>query len=166
MKLSVIFLLVMLTLPLFAVSAEPNVFHMYGSVPAGRNFPSILATSNIPYDKNFTELTEAQRSLVRANYEGLAAADVPPYPAQGVEQILEPLSKAHPTLLGRGKMLALAMVSAQGKVTEVKIYYTPNKHVSEIISAALFKTEFTPGTCAGVPCAMEYLFEQDLQGAG
>ena len=162
MKLAFIFSILFLTAPLFAAGAEPETFNMWGTAPTGSHIPIRLATSTVPFDKNYSELTEAQRAFVRANYEGLAANDVPPYPTFGVQRILKPLSTAHRKLLARGKMMALAKISAEGQVTEVIVYKTPSEHITKIIAAALYQTEFTPGTCGGKACAMEYLLEEEF----
>ena len=135
---------------------------MMGVAPTGSHIPLRLASSNVPFDKNYAELTEQQRAIVRADYDGLPAADVPPYPARGVEQILRPLSKAQLSLLAVGELLAIAMVDADGTVSEVSIYKTPSDHMTKLIAAALYDTKFTPATCGGEACAMEFLLNQEL----
>ena len=142
--------------------AGEKQYHLRDPAPVGSRFPVKLATSKVPFDKGYAELTEEQRSLVRANYEGLPATDVPPYPKFGTERILRPLTRARNSLLSNTELLAIAMVGADGKVSEVKIYKTPSKQMTELMAAVLYQTEFTPATCGGKPCAMEYLLEQEL----
>ena len=157
-----IVLVFVLVFPFSLAYASDGVFYMMGVAPTGSHIPVKLASSNVPFDKNYAELTDQQRAIVRADYEGLAATDVPPYPARGVEQILRPLSKAHRSLLAKGELLAIAMVDANGKVSEVSIYKTPSEHMTKLIAASLYQTEFTPATCGGEACAMEFLLNQEL----
>lgn len=142
--------------------AAQEQYHLYDPAPVGSRFPVKLATSDIPFDKGYAELSEQQRALVRANYEGLPATDVPPYPKHGVEQIVRSLSKAKRSRFANVELLAIALVDADGKVREVSVYKTPSQQMTEIMAAVLYQTEFTPATCGGTACAMEYLLEEEL----
>lgn len=156
-----------LTLILFAfVSAQAfagdKEYYLLDPAPVGSRFPIKLAASKVPFDKGYAELTDEQRAIVRADYEGLTANDAPPYPKFGPEQIVRPLTRAHRSVLTNSELLAIATVDAVGKVTKVEIYKTPSQQMTDLIAAVLYQTEFTPATCAGEPCAMEYLLEQEL----
>ena len=151
-----------------SVYAETERFLIKGEKTTGSRIARYIVSSNFPLYKTYADLSDSERAAVRSSYKALPAADNPPYPAEGMKVITEPLVDAHKRLNKRGDLYAIAKIDNTGKVLEVKVYKTPDKQMSQMVGAVLFDTVFNPGTCAGEPCEMEFLLDWQLEkhGAG
>lgn len=114
------------------------------------------STVGVPYDKSYAEMTPAQQQSVRREYPMLHPDDVPPYPVKGTKGMSEWISKAQAVGTGIGLLSLQVMVGSDGKATSVKIIATPDPDLGQAAVRIMMGETFTPGTCAGKPCAMMY----------
>lgn len=102
--------------------------------------------------------SETQRHAVRGAYGLLHEEDTPPYPLKGYAQFVD---AAHATLdkveVG-GPLIVSALIDSSGKATSVKVYSSPDPRMTAAIKAAFMAAGYSPGLCAGTPCAMNYPF--------
>lgn len=158
-----VFLCLLMVMFASTIAAAQQEFKIKGDPRPGSKFRPVLASSPIPFDKSYDELTDEQKSLFRASYGGLAKNEKPPFPKAGTKAIYEPLLKGHLEIARAGNLFLVAMIDEQGKVENVSVYESPANTMTEYATAVLFNTEFEPATCAGKPCKMEFPFEFELQ---
>lgn len=140
-----------------------DTYRIMGDPAAGSKFRPVEVESGIPFDKRYSELTDAQKDLFRANYGVLKKTEHPPFPVKGMESIYKPLIKAHTKVSRGGTLFAVAMVDEKGKVANVAVYESPADAMTEMAQAVLLSTEFDPAVCDGNPCQMEFPFEFKLR---
>ncbi len=126
------------------------------SPSVGSNIRREVATSAVPFDKRYDELTPEQRQLLRAQYEGLPGECEPPFPERGLMDIYRHVVKIQRNQSLRGELLVTAMIDAEGKAQTVKIYRTPDPKLGAAIAEILVGTPFRPARCAGKAVAMEF----------
>ena len=150
------------------LAADDAMFQYRGReyTPTGSSMSRRLAWSGkLPFDKTYADLTPAQQAYVRDQYDGLKAQEEPPFPRDGLRDVLrrvdEKVSQDTPRL-EPGPLLVVASVDAEGKVQKVKIYKEPNVFASNAVSQALLATPFKPATRDGAPIDMDFLFSIDL----
>jgi hypothetical protein len=110
----------------------------------------------IPFNKTYDHLTQEQRKQIRSAYEHLAESDDPPYPLQGMKEIILPIHEVQNKLLENGTLCAIADVDQNGDVQKIAFYSTPSKEMTQAVSLILISTKFKPATCAGNPCSMQF----------
>ena len=144
-------------------AAAQREFKLMGESRSGSKFKQVDAVSPIPFNKNYTQLTEEQKELFRATYGGLAETEKPPFPVEGTQSIYRPIIEGHKEIARAGNLFLIAMVDENGKVENVSVYESPHTRMTEYASAVLFNTKFEPATCNGDPCKMEFPFEFKLR---
>lgn len=141
----------------------------------------VALTSPLPLDKSYAELTEAQKQIARSYNGDLSQDDHPAYPKKGLTSLYSPLmdqSRIHlykgSELADRafsihtyvppkeGNLLAVATITAAGKVESVNVLESTSKEQAEYAVEVLRQTEFDPGTCDGEACQSEYLLQLKL----
>lgn len=142
---------------------DAKLYFLYGDAMPGTKFKEKIATSSVPFNKRYKDMSPELQARIKANYGGLADTETPPFPKKGNRAIYEPLIKAHRGLGRDGDVVAVAMIKTDGSVGKITVYKAPNKSVATMINYILSNTEFDPGTCDGSPCQMEYLFDIRLE---
>ena len=71
--------------------------------------------SKIPINRNYSELTDAERNIVNSWYEHVGASDEPPFPIAGLKPILDALRRAQEKLLVTGELFLIAKVNSNGE---------------------------------------------------
>lgn len=143
--------------------AAQKTYKIMGDAKPGTKFRPVEATSFIPFDKQYKELTDQQKQIFRDSYGGLKDSEQPPFPKKGMEVIYKPIIKGHQRVSRGGNLFLVAMVDEKGKVENVAVYESPNQKISELATAVLFNTKFDPASCDGKPCKMEFPFEFKLR---
>jgi hypothetical protein len=157
--------------PAARAAAEPEGAESFNlkaeAASLGSNIKRNAATgSSVPFDKGYAEMTPAQQAHVRAQYTLLEAGDEPPYPLKGTKQQFKWLNEASNRLEAPvGRLRVVAQVDAQGDVTQVAVYETPDPKFTPIITAMMLETKFKPAVCGGKPCAMAYPIYADMRRA-
>lgn len=125
---------------------------------AGSNIKgNAVSGSSVPFDKGYAEMTPAQQAKIRSQYKLLEEGDEPPYPLMGTKQQFKWLSEATNRLDAPvGRLRVIVQVDAQGAVSQVAVYETPDPKFAAIVTAMMRETKFKPAVCGGKPCAMAY----------
>lgn len=149
----------------FAISsaASAKQYKIKGDKINGSKMRYVDATSPIPFNKKYAELSDEQRKIFRDSYGGLADTEKPPFPIEGTQAIYKPIIKGHYDIARAGNLFLIAMVDKNGKVENVSVYESPADSMTQYATNVLFNTEFEPATCDGAPCKMEFPFEFDLR---
>lgn len=111
--------------------------------------------SALPMNRRYAELDDAEKARVRADYEGMPAADEPPYPAEGMLPVFVAIKAAMDKLGTQGQLTLVADVDASGKVQHVDTFGSVDADFARFVSGVIVATPFKPGVCAGKPCAMQ-----------
>ena len=107
---------------------------------------------NLPY----AQLAPEEKDSLRSWWEGIPDSDEPPFPAEGLRALYDPLRKAHNALSDPGNLFAVATVGPDGKVIEAKVFEAPSKTMATFAAKLLLLTTFKPALCSGQPCRMDF----------
>ncbi len=143
-------------------SKAKKVYFLYGDARPGTKFKQKLFKDVVPFDKRYSEMSPTLQARVKSAYGGLKETEHPPFPEEGTQAIFYPLFKANRDLLAEGDVLAIAVISPEGKTKKVTVYKAPTKNIATMLTYILTNTKFDPATCDGKPCEMEYLFENRI----
>lgn len=152
-------LIIILTLP-FAVHAK--TYYLKGKPKLGSRFDTRIASSSIPFNKRYKDMSVKEQTIIRANYENMPVDETPPFPKKGTQAIYKPLIKFNQSSLSRGDLVAIAVIDESGIAQEVQIYAAPDNRIAQFLAALLFEIEYDPGMCSGQPCQTEYLIDVGL----
>ena len=121
------------------------------------------ATSAMPFNKRYEELSPDELKAFRDMYQNLADTDEPPYPLKGMQVIIRDLIPIQNAAHANGKLFATVLVGADGKGTSVKIYEIPDPKLSTPVAFVLMKAKYKPAKCSGKPCKMEFPLHIDFK---
>jgi hypothetical protein len=142
-----------------AASVAPAANGPATSRPAKRRRDEVGA---LPYDLRYSELSPAQKDIVRSTYESLAADDEPPYPAKGIGVLMRPLHASAGWMHMDGWVDAIVDIDAHGVPLAVTIYKSPTPLITQLVGALLMENRYKPGLCKGQPCRMPFALRVDL----
>lgn len=121
----------------------------------GSNVRKILLRSPIPYDKNWAQLSPAERQVVRDNYDGLAADAEPPFPLDGFIPVIREMERTE-KYADTGTLLIVIEVDASGAPTEGKTLATPDSAIASALLRVAMQMKYKPGKKNGEPVAMKF----------
>lgn len=121
-------------------------------IAKGRETSVSSVATNVPYAR----LSAEDKKRVHSWWEDIKPEDEPPFPKKGLGAVYDPLVNAQQALRFSGELVAMATVGPDGKVTQVRVYKTPNTQVTQIASQVLVLTPFKPAICSGRPCQMDF----------
>lgn len=145
------------------IAEAKSIYKLYGEAPLGRKLKPLEAKAPYPFDKEYHQLSTKQRDMYRAQWEGLAENDTPPFPKGGTKSIYLPLIKGHERIARGGMLRLVAQIDKNGIVQELVVYESPHKEITELATSVMFHATFEPATCAGHPCKMDFPFEFKLR---
>ncbi len=159
-------LLLLSFVPLSVLAADPPpatrpVYSASESAPetGTRLRKDIGRTSLYPLDKPWQRFSEEEKARVRELYEDMRPGDEPPFPARGMQPVLEMLTRVMGAAGKRGLVHLDMTVDAEGKTTMFKIYEMPDLDTAKYVAAVFNSTKFKPASCAGRPCRMDFPFK-------
>lgn len=156
-----------LLLGLSASAQAAESYTLFGPPATGSNLRRVIVDNYpIPFDKGFAELTAAQQSWVKSQYTSLMPNDTPPFPKGGLAKLYQAAAYAADRIYAGGYLFMVARVNAQGKAEMVQVYNTPDQLVSHYVGLMLMLQDYTPATCNGEPCAMEFPFRLEVSKSG
>lgn len=162
MRFAIVFLiLAMQSLTAMAQDAAPPARYSIkqDSPTTGSNIPRNDVTSGaIPINRRYSELTREQQRILKSRYEAIADNDEPPFPVDGLEPLLTAMSKGARKHQPRGAMEIHVEIDANGVAKAAKVFQSPDPGMTQFAAAVLMLTQYKPGVCGGVPCAMSYPF--------
>ena len=140
-----------------ALASEPEQFIMMHADPAlGTHIRARSFVLDVPPAKNYADLTEQQKSRVRAKYPPMTDKDEPPYPVGGVRELYTVLSDVQHYFKTAGELDMVATVKVDGSVKVVSVFKTPDWKMMEYAAQVLAVQKFKPALCDGAPCEMDY----------
>lgn len=146
-----------------SLAAEPETFTIkHEEAALGSRMKTVRFTLNVPPEKKYHDLTESQKNNVRANYEGLAPDDEPPYPVDGVLALYTAVSDVGVYFKAMGEVELVATVTPEGKVSSVSAFKSPDHRMTEYVTKILAVQKFKPAVCKGAPCQMDFLLKLTL----
>jgi hypothetical protein len=115
-----------------------------------------VSSTILPLNRTYQQLTPEQRGYVNSWYEYVAPGDEPPFPLDGLRPIFDAVRKGQEKLGVRGRLLFVATVEPDGKVSTVKAYGSPSPEMANFVGTVLLITKFKPAVCSGRPCRMDF----------
>ncbi len=112
----------------------------------------------VPIDKSYAQLTDAEKRLVKSDYEPMGQDDEPPYPLHGLRTILETTEKLQKRLKVNGALALAVNVNAYGKPVSVEVLRSPDAQMAKLVATVLMLQTYKPAICSGVPCEMQFPF--------
>ena len=140
-----------------ALAAQPPVYKFRDLPRTGSHLPRNVATSPLPFDKRYGDFTEAQKNVLRAQYEQLDASDEPPFPVHGLGPLFRIVAKLDRSVLKAGPVKAAVQVDPEGKPVSVRVLDAPNDYLTDFIANLLMMERYKPALCKGQPCGQDYL---------
>lgn len=119
-----------------------------------------IASSVLPHDASWKDLTPAQQAIVRSNYPALDAADEPPYPIKGSRPFTTAAAdivRKFPDFVGIARVHLL--VGADGVPKLATAIGMTDPEVVRYLSLLSMIQRFKPAMCAGAACEMSYPIE-------
>ena len=156
MKISKLVSLAIVALVSFNASAASKVYTLKSDPMAGSKIRSVVATSSIPFNKSFVELSSDQQALFKAQYPNLSANVLPPFPESGLRAIYRPILEKNESLENSGILSLAILVDEKGRVDNVSVVETTSPELEKFAVEALAGVKFDPAVCDGAACSMEF----------
>jgi hypothetical protein len=140
-----------------AIDDTPAQFTLRdGEARGGPHIRRDAAAGAVAPNRRYAELSGGDKRALRAAYDGMAADDEPPFPANGMARLQKTIRAASGRLPEQGPLRMLVRVDSRGDASAVEILRSPGDKTSKLAAAALMAEKYKPGLCRGVPCAMEF----------
>lgn len=110
----------------------------------------------VPINRSYDELSAADRARVHRWWDGIPQGDEPPFPAEGLRAIHDPIRQGNRRLKITGELFLLATIEPDGQVSEVKVLRSPSPDMARFASGVVARTPFKPAVCSGRPCRMDF----------
>lgn len=144
-------------------ASAQDSYAIFEDTPAvGSTIKRRLLSWPVPVNRTYAQLSAEDRARVRAAYPDMAPSDEPPYPLRGMETLLREIAVVPKNQLGDGPVKMLVKVDDKGEPQSVASVQSPNRRVTQLVAFALMQEKYKPGTCAGSPCARDFVFEHDF----
>ena len=130
----------------------------------GTNIPrDVVFASELPLNRRYGEMSEAEQRKVRSLFEAMPAGDEPPFPIDGLGPVYRAIQKVTERMQVRGDMTLVVRVAPDGEATSVQVLKSPDAEATRAVGSVLMLTRYKPAICAGTPCAMDYPFRISSQ---
>ena len=113
---------------------------------------------SLPFDKGWSELSQAQQAKMRRAYRLLHPDDEPPYPEHGIGAVTEIMRQWQSLALVDSSLIFHVLVDASGNPKSVTFISSPYPKMNELTMLLVARMKFKPAMCGGVPCEMKYPF--------
>ncbi len=125
--------------------------------PGGIVLRRDVAPPNVPLDKRYDQMDEAQRALLKARYAGMGAGDEPPWPVDGLGPVMLALRQGADVYRVRGQLDMTVEVGPDGAARSVAVYEDAgDAQFTKFAASLLMTTKYKPAVCSGQPCAMAW----------
>jgi hypothetical protein len=125
----------------------------------GSFIPRLVTTGiSVPIDKSYAQLTVEEQRRVKSLYQSMGDGDVPPYPLHGQREIIEAAQKLQNSLRVTGVLALAVTINAKGEPINVEMLRSPDKKMTKVMAEVLMLQKYSPASCKGVPCQMQYPF--------
>lgn len=145
-----------------AAGAEESSYAFKDQPRTGSHIRRTVAFAPIPFDKRYADLSEAQKSTVRAAYERMGADDEPPFPANGLNPVFRMLARLDKLAMRPGPIKASVAVDPAGTPLSVRVLTAPNGELGDYVAKLLLEQRYKPALCGGQPCGQDFLLAATL----
>ncbi len=133
--------------------------YLKGEPATGTRIKPVEASSNIPFNKSYEELSKQHQDLVKAKFNNLGIDDVPPFPSKGLKSVYKPVINAHKKFSTTGDLRIVVDVASNGVVNKVAVQDSDNDALNNYLERKLSRVAFEPARCNGVKCDMQFPIE-------
>lgn len=145
-----------------AAGAEEASYAFKDQPRTGSHIRRTVAFAPIPFDKRYADLSELQKSIVRATYERMGPGDEPPFPANGLNPVFRKLARLEKEAMRPGPIKASVLVDPAGTALSVRIHTAPNEALGDYVAQLLLEQRYKPALCGGQPCSQDFLLAATL----
>lgn len=125
--------------------------------PTGSHLLFTRVTSDVPLKASWAQLSDAQRNGIKAQYRALEEGDEPPFPINGLRQLMDAAATIRDGFSAVSGVLRLyVLVGADGTASTVTAIGSPDAELARLIAAAVVLERYKSARCRGKPCAMLY----------
>jgi hypothetical protein len=109
-------------------------------------------------DKEYAQLSDDEKRVVKSPYDAMAETDEPPYPLRGQRAALDVLKKAEKSFDAEGELYLLVDIDEKGKALKVSVMKSPDDDLTMAVAGFLMLQKYKPAVCKGIACRMQYPF--------
>jgi hypothetical protein len=133
------------------------------AVAWGQALASAFAANDIPVNKRYAEFTSQEKAALASLYEGMPTGVEPPFPADGMEPLLDRIRRGMPRGGVEGPVQIAVTISPAGKPISVKLIRYPDLQTAKFVANVLVTADYKPAVCSGTPCQMDFPFDVVLR---
>ena len=136
----------------------PETFRLRQSEPStGTHIPRTnVSGSQVPLNRTYGQLTDAQKRIVKQQYEPMAEADEPPFPVDGLGPLMRAAQQVVQLTQETGELSLVAHIDSTGQATSVDVLRAGDAVLARRVASVLMLTKYKPAVCGGRPCAMDF----------
>ncbi len=123
---------------------------------------NVVAGNLVPLNRTYAQLTDAEKQIVKSQWQSIAPDDEPPYPADGLLPVQRAIQKVAQATDWTGPLALVAKVDAAGTVTAVDLLRPADPTVVARAADVLMHIRFKPAVCSGRSCAMDFPFRMQI----
>lgn len=117
---------------------------------------------DLPLDKTYAQLSEAEKNRVKAAYEPMRPGDEPPFPERGLGPLYFAVTKANDKIGEIGLLDMAVTIDSTGAPTKIEVYKSPDHDLTMAAVQIIMLTKFKPAVCNGQPCTMAFPFSMNI----
>jgi hypothetical protein len=123
-----------------------------------KSYSDIAYGDNVPFEKSYSEMSEADKQLIHSAFALIDDGDEPPYPLEGKKPLYVMFREGlkHINNYKEGSLTVYAHVDAQGNPTKATVLTAPTDDLANLAMVIVLKQKFKPALCAGKPCGMKF----------
>ncbi|WUR15533.1 hypothetical protein E7V67_010660 [[Empedobacter] haloabium] len=145
-----------------SAAAEDATYAFRDQPRTGSHIRRNVAFAQIPFDKRYADLSDAQKSVLRAGYERMDANDEPPFPVNGLSPMFRALARLEKSDIRPGPIKAAVSVDQAGQPLTVRILAAPSEYLGDYVARLLLLERYKPALCGGQPCGQDFLLAATL----
>jgi TonB family protein len=123
---------------------------------------STVKLGDLPLNKRYYELSDAEKLNLRSMFDKLPDADEPPYPINGLQEIVELIHDVENMRMVAGKLALDVEIDANGRPQGVTVRNSPDRQLTRYATNILMSATYKPAKCDGTPCKMSFPFNFEL----
>jgi len=160
-SMNVIFISAALLLSMATANASLGTqkYYLKGDAATGTRIQSIAATSSVPFNKRYEDLSEHHKNLIKSKFNNLGLNDVPPFPKSGLKAVYKPVLKANKKFAHNQTLRIVVDVTSNGVVDKVVVENSDNQDLNSYLQRSLSQVAFEAAKCNGVACDMQFPIE-------
>jgi hypothetical protein len=122
-----------------------------------RGWAMIRYSTPVNSKKKYSDLSKEEQVTWRAlQYEEMPDDDIPPYPADGLQPLLEAIVAKNISEEVKGLVVVHVEIGPDGTPRYADLLNTPSKKMGDYVLDVAMQTKYTPAKCKGVPCTMSF----------